>query len=759
MKMAWLLVALLHFVRLLQTLETPMECRPQPTCQECLKSPYCAWCKEKDFLKFGESNERRCDNEKALRKRNCSDVFNRDSVKDTRRDDDLSSDPDNIVQLRPQNLYLKLRVGEPMTFNVEFKRAEGYPIDLYYLMDLSYSMKDDLGNIKNLGQKILDNLLRVTRKVRIGFGSFVDKVSMPYVSTVNAKLINPCPSRLDTCQPAFSFKNVLGLTEDGNEFKRKVSEQKISGNLDSPEGGLDAMIQAAVCQDQIGWGNVTRILVYTSDDTYHMAGDGRLAGIYHPNDGRCHLNAEGVYDKATIYDYPSVGQLSRVLSANNIQLIFAVTEHSIPTYKALSHLIPQSVVGVLEKDSSNVVQLISDAYGNLSSTILLEYQQAPLGLNISFRSQCSKGEYSEWDRTGRCNNVKIGQQVNFAVRLSASTCLSKAETFLIKVQGLREELKVTVETLCDCDCDDREHSATHCNGDGTLHCGMCSCYGNHLGQRCECQRQRDTDTVHEIEAQCRQSNSSQPCSGQGSCECGKCQCRSPYWGEFCQCDDTSCERFDGKMCGDQGACKCGNCQCKAGFSGSACECDTRTDKCNKGSLMCNNHGNCICNRCKCEPGFFRDQCTELSSPCQTYKNCVKCTVLKEGKEGLEANCSEVCGSVRPSRIPDAQQFDCQIEEITFEVEMDKENGAIKIAYADTPGTIDKTRVAVGTAVSAVILIGILIIIVYRVLLEVYDRREYRKFELEQKKVEWKSSQNPLFQGATTITMNPMHVED
>lgn len=65
-----------------------------------------------DFLKFGESNERRCDNEKALRKRNCSDVFNRDSVKDTRRDDDLSSDPDNIVQLRPQNLYLKLRVGE-----------------------------------------------------------------------------------------------------------------------------------------------------------------------------------------------------------------------------------------------------------------------------------------------------------------------------------------------------------------------------------------------------------------------------------------------------------------------------------------------------------------------------------------------------------------------------------------------------------------------------------------------------------------------
>lgn len=58
--------------------------------------------------------------------------------------------------------------GVPFEFKVEFKRAVGYPIDLYYLMDLSYSMKDDLEQIKTLGQKILKKLKDITDTIRIG---------------------------------------------------------------------------------------------------------------------------------------------------------------------------------------------------------------------------------------------------------------------------------------------------------------------------------------------------------------------------------------------------------------------------------------------------------------------------------------------------------------------------------------------------------------------------------------------------------------
>lgn len=54
-------------------------------------------------------------------------------------------------------------------------------------------------------------------------------------------------------------------------------------------------------QEQIGWRNVTRLLVFTSDGSFHMAGDGKLGGIYMPNDGRCHLDANGLYSKGHLY--------------------------------------------------------------------------------------------------------------------------------------------------------------------------------------------------------------------------------------------------------------------------------------------------------------------------------------------------------------------------------------------------------------------------------------------------------------------------
>ncbi len=58
--------------------------------------------------------------------------------------------------------------GLPQTFQLYFKRAVGYPVDLYYLMDLSYSMKDDLKNVKQLGNSLLTELNKITGNARIG---------------------------------------------------------------------------------------------------------------------------------------------------------------------------------------------------------------------------------------------------------------------------------------------------------------------------------------------------------------------------------------------------------------------------------------------------------------------------------------------------------------------------------------------------------------------------------------------------------------
>lgn len=51
----------------------------------------------------------------------------------------------------------------------------------------------------------------------------------------------------------------------------------MSGNLDAPEGGLDAMMQAMVCTKEIGWRQDARhLIVFSTDASFHVAGDGRV---------------------------------------------------------------------------------------------------------------------------------------------------------------------------------------------------------------------------------------------------------------------------------------------------------------------------------------------------------------------------------------------------------------------------------------------------------------------------------------------------
>ena len=51
----------------------------------------------------------------------------------------------------------------------------------------------------------------------------------------------------------------------------------MSGNLDAPEGGFDAIMQAVVCQEKIRWReDARRLLVFSTDAGFHYAGDGKV---------------------------------------------------------------------------------------------------------------------------------------------------------------------------------------------------------------------------------------------------------------------------------------------------------------------------------------------------------------------------------------------------------------------------------------------------------------------------------------------------
>ncbi|XP_063149947.1 integrin beta-7 isoform X2 [Candoia aspera] len=455
-------------------------CQPRPSCHECIQShPSCTWCKQLDFVQAGESDAGRCAPRLELERRGClpNEIMNPQGYQHILEDRPLRDNTyhESITQLSPQRIVLQLRPGKEQSFTVRFKRAEGYPVDLYYLMDLSYSMKDDLEKVKQLGRNLMAALRKVTTSVKIGFGAFVDKTVLPYVNMVPSRRKNPCQNLKDNCQPAFSYRHVLALTNNTSEFESRVGQQRVSANLDDAEGGFDAIMQAAICKEQIGWRNVTSLLVFTSDGTYHTAGDGKLGGIYMPNDGRCHLDASGVYSKSHLYDYPSIGHLAEVLSKSNIQPIFAVTGSRLSLYKELSKLIPKSVVGELKSDSRNVVQLIEDAYKNLISTVKLgHFSDLPPGISIAYDSHCGDSEAYGQTKGGECSNVSVNQLVQFTVKIMATTCLPESQKLVLRVLGVGEEVQVELSTACECQCGDTQPDAHYCSGGhGNLTCGIC----------------------------------------------------------------------------------------------------------------------------------------------------------------------------------------------------------------------------------------------------------------------------------------------
>lgn len=56
--------------------------------------------------------------------------------------------------MAPQRMFMRLRAGEEMSFNMDVFQPLESPVDLYILMDFSYSMSDDLDNLKSMGHNL-----------------------------------------------------------------------------------------------------------------------------------------------------------------------------------------------------------------------------------------------------------------------------------------------------------------------------------------------------------------------------------------------------------------------------------------------------------------------------------------------------------------------------------------------------------------------------------------------------------------------------
>ncbi|KAF7653863.1 hypothetical protein LDENG_00077630 [Lucifuga dentata] len=742
------------------------------SCSDCIRSgPYCMWCKQLNFTKAGEQEAARCDTRSQLMERGCQEdeIISPKNDRKVMKDTPLSKqfNQQEPVQLRPQEIRLKLRPGLPTTFPLHFKRVQGYPVDLYYLMDLSYSMKDDLENVKELGRDLFAALKRITEHAQIGFGSFVDKTVLPFTNTNKEKLQRPCDENYQQCQPAFGYRHVLSMTSREDQFRENVGRQFISGNLDSPEGSLDAMMQAAVCGAKIGWRNSsTRLIVLTTDAGFHMAGDGKLAGILEPNDEQCHME-NNLYTKSSHMDYPSVRQLAMQLEKNNIQPIFAVTGNVANVYKRLSKMIPKSEVGVLSSDSKNVVDLIGSAYNRLSSKVTVTHDDLPDNVRVVYTPHCHHVEPAGGSK-GVCDNVHVGEEISFSVTVTAEECMEES-SFMIRLLGIKDTLRVTVSTSCECECDDLQTSShPHCSRQGKVSCGICSCNDGYVGQFCNCSV-GDKDERF-LRAACQRENGTE-CEGRGDCVCGRCSCHttesgSSYHGDYCECDDEHCEKFQNKLCGGNGKCRCGTCECKSEYEGSACQCKKSDELCRTtNGTVCNGRGNCKCEQCECKEGYqrpFCETCLGCPDPCQTKLKCIECLGFQTGQ--FSKNCTEACkDSIYHVMVDKFSKTEKQCHQkdtdgcwITFMLEQLVGEDSYRAEILNQRDCPEPPNVAaiIGGSIVSVALIGILILLLIKLLIYMNDLKEFRKFENEKKKSKWAEADNPLFQNATTTVANP-----
>nr|XP_045003486.1 integrin beta-6 isoform X1 [Jaculus jaculus] len=740
------------------------------TCGDCLLAgPHCAWCSQENFTHPSGVGER-CDTPANLLAKGCQLTFIENPVSQVEilRNKPLSigrqKNSSDIVQIAPQSLILKLRPGSEHTLQVRVRQTEDYPVDLYYLMDLSASMDDDLNTIKELGSRLSKEMSKLTSNFRLGFGSFVEKPVSPFVKTTPEEIANPCSSIPYTCLPTFGFKHILPLTDDAERFNEIVRKQKISANIDTPEGGFDAIMQAAVCREKIGWRNDSlHLLVFVSDADSHFGMDSKLAGIVIPNDGLCHLDNRNEYSMSAVLEYPTIGQLIDKLVQNNVLLIFAVTQEQVHLYENYAKLIPGATVGLLQKDSGNILQLIISAYEELRSEVELEVLGDTEGLNLSFTAVCNNGIIFTHQK--KCSHMKVGDTASFNVTVSVANC-ERSRHLRMKPVGLGDVLEILIRPECDCTCQKEvDVNSSKCyHGNGSFQCGVCACNPGRMGSHCEC----NEDTLSTDS--CKETPDHLSCSGRGDCYCGQCICHlSPYgsiYGSYCQCDNFSCLRHRGLLCGDNGDCECGECVCKDGWAGEYCNCTTSTDSCmSEDGSLCSGRGDCVCGRCVCKnPGASGptcERCPTCGDPCNSKRSCIECHMSAAGQaqEECEDKCRLAGVTISNEDFSKDSSVSCSLQGeseclITFLITTDNEGKTIihNVNEKDCPKPPNIPMIMLGVSL-AILLIGVVLLCIWKLLVSFHDRKEVAKFEAERSKAKWQTGTNPLYRGSTSTFKN------
>lgn len=754
-----------------EQLSNKLVCIDHDDCGSCLSAAaHCRWCADPYF----SSNVPRCNDDESLVTAGCGQAMIQrpekplwEVAENSSLQDMQPGSQESVVQIQPQRIRLSLKPRETKKIEFSFRPAKNYPLDLYYLMDLTWSMKDDKETLVSLRDDLPEMLKNLTDNFRLGFGSFAEKPIMPFISVDERRRANPCTVEEEACEATYSYKHHLSLTNKVNEFIEKVNSSSVTANLDNAEAQFDALMQVLTCGDKIGWSPTSRkIVILLSDGYMHVAGDGRLGGATKNNDEQCHLDDSGYYSEAAIYDYPSIAQIYRLLDMYKVNVIFAVTESVKDHYDSLNQLLYDfTYVAKLESDSSNILKLVKTGYEEIVSVVNFEDNSSAGPVKVRYFTDCGvKG--GSLIETTRCTGVEYGMTLHYEAHITLESCTefkTTNQTILISESQLGQDalaLEVEIQCGCKCEGDMQPNMFLTCPVNSHLVCGVCQCNKGWSGPSCDCSIE-DENASAELMAQCREPNSTRAiaCSGAGDCLCGKCECDPGYSGRFCQCKACEISLENDIECGGvgRGVCVCGQCACVDGWSGSACDCTSATDTCKApgSDEICSGHGDCVCGRCECAgadidsgskySGIFCETCATCENPlCVHAEPCVACH--------LNSSCTEVCtistvNYTVTERLNDVEIINMDETSCIFRIE----EGALECEYKYTYAATSKSMVNMEIVVrskecsqptsakimtSSIIIMacvvagGLLIILAIKSAQIVSDRRAYAKFVKE-----------------------------
>ncbi|XP_065835131.1 integrin beta-2-like [Oscarella lobularis] len=779
-------------------------CTLYDTCTDCIRATQrCVWCSKRDF----SSNQKRCQPESVANDGDWCDpdpnspfIENPMSNLDIQKNESFSSS----VQIRPQTVAIDMHSGESYKLRVTAQRAPNAPLDLYYLMDVSNTMADDLERLKKLAEQLNETVSKLTKNYRLGFGTFVDKPILPFTDTSAEKIGNPCFGRggSGSCPPAYSFRNTLPLSANPDDFVNDIQNETTSGNLDIPEGMLDALMQVVVCDEVIKWRkDALHMVVIATDEQFHIAGDGKFAGIYDPNDGKCHTTPGpgGMYTKATELDYPSVSQIKQALFDQKVNPIFLVTDTFTNLYNSLvSELAPEVVASreSLSNDSSNILSLIPISYEQIASRVGLTVSVSG-AQNVDGRvTVVSCADAANKIEKDGCKDIKIGERATFDVTLTLKECIDNQGPILVTIDAAAfGRTEVTINPLCTCGCSaSKSTNDPYCNSAGTLECGRCTCNTSWAGLTCN--RKCDPTQGEDVQ-ECR-GNGTEICSGNGDCICGQCECfrdaqtgNPSFVGDLCQCPRSRCRNAqNGQECGgpNQGTCVCGplpngecscDCQCVTGFRSQgnfgACDCNDNNANCLTATgLECANHGTCECNRCVCEAEYDdggkceqcqAESCTDLCN-LPELKACVVSCLGSSKKAclpttGCQYDITVLANATEPAGTRICAGTDDLNCDYRYAVgNRGGSNNTRRIYILDDgatqcPASVNIVPIVIGI-VFGILLIGIALLLLWWLLARLAAYREYKAFEKDRANASWTQTTSPLYQPPLKNYQNPTY---